>query len=83
MLAVREKERLVSLVLGISHTLPGWCAPASHLALTSNDIDIYRADMELETLIFDLDGTISDPFEGISKSVNYALESLELLCGRS
>lgn len=32
--------------------------------------------MELETLIFDLDGTISDPFEGISKSVNYALESL-------
>ena len=32
--------------------------------------------MEFETLIFDLDGTISDPFEGISKSVNYALESL-------
>jgi len=30
------------------------------------------------TLIFDLDGTISDPFEGISKSVNYALESLAL-----
>jgi len=29
-----------------------------------------------KTLIFDLDGTISDPFEGISKSVNYALESL-------
>jgi phosphoglycolate phosphatase len=32
--------------------------------------------MKYETLIFDLDGTISDPFEGISKSVNYALESL-------
>jgi len=32
--------------------------------------------MHPETLIFDLDGTISDPFEGISKSVNYALESL-------
>jgi len=29
------------------------------------------------TLIFDLDGTISDPFEGISKSVNYALEALD------
>jgi phosphoglycolate phosphatase len=31
--------------------------------------------MNLKTLVFDLDGTISDPFEGISKSVNYALES--------
>jgi len=28
-----------------------------------------------KTLIFDLDGTISDPFEGISKSINFALES--------
>jgi phosphoglycolate phosphatase len=28
------------------------------------------------TLIFDLDGTISDPFVGISRSVNYALTSL-------
>ena len=27
-----------------------------------------------KTLIFDLDGTISDPFEGISRSINYALE---------
>lgn len=34
--------------------------------------------MNLTTLIFDLDGTISDPFEGISRSVNYALESLGL-----
>ena len=32
--------------------------------------------MKPATLIFDLDGTISDPFEGISKSVNFALESL-------
>ena len=32
--------------------------------------------MRYETLIFDLDGTISDPFEGISRSINYALESL-------
>jgi phosphoglycolate phosphatase len=30
----------------------------------------------VETIIFDLDGTISDPFVGISKSVNYALDSL-------
>ena len=28
-------------------------------------------------LFFDLDGTISDPFEGITKSMNYAL----LKCG--
>ncbi len=32
--------------------------------------------MRYETIIFDLDGTISDPFEGISKSVNHALSSL-------
>ncbi len=32
--------------------------------------------MRYETLIFDLDGTISDPFTGISRSINYALESL-------
>ena len=33
--------------------------------------------MRYETLIFDLDGTISDPFVGISRSINYALESLD------
>lgn len=32
--------------------------------------------MRYETLIFDLDGTISDPFVGISRSINFALESL-------
>lgn len=32
--------------------------------------------LRYETLIFDLDGTISDPFTGISRSINYALESL-------
>ncbi len=32
--------------------------------------------MRYGTLIFDLDGTISDPFVGISRSINYALESL-------
>lgn len=32
--------------------------------------------MRFETLIFDLDGTISDPFVGISRSINFALESL-------
>ena len=32
--------------------------------------------MKYETLIFDLDGTLSDPFVGISRSINYALESL-------
>ena len=34
--------------------------------------------MNPTTLIFDLDGTISDPFEGISKSINYALESQDI-----
>jgi phosphoglycolate phosphatase len=33
--------------------------------------------MRYETLIFDLDGTISDPFVGISRSINHALESLQ------
>jgi phosphoglycolate phosphatase len=33
-------------------------------------------DLRYETLIFDLDGTISDPFVGISRSINYALETL-------
>jgi phosphoglycolate phosphatase len=32
--------------------------------------------MQYETLIFDLDGTISDPFVGISRCINHALESL-------
>jgi len=32
--------------------------------------------MQYQTLVFDLDGTISDPFEGISKSINHALGSL-------
>ena len=32
--------------------------------------------MQYQTLVFDLDGTISDPFEGISKSINCALDSL-------
>jgi len=33
--------------------------------------------MRYETLIFDLDGTISDPFVGISRSINHALEALQ------
>ena len=32
-------------------------------------------DVQYETLIFDLDGTISDPFVGLSRSINFALES--------
>lgn len=28
------------------------------------------------SVLFDLDGTLSDPFEGISRSINYALERL-------
>ncbi len=33
--------------------------------------------MRYATLIFDLDGTISDPFVGISRSINHALKSLK------
>lgn len=32
--------------------------------------------MKFQTIIFDLDGTISDPFVGISRSINFALETL-------
>ncbi len=35
-----------------------------------------EAALRYETLLFDLDGTISDPFVGISRSINYALETL-------
>ncbi len=34
--------------------------------------------MRYETLIFDLDGTISDPFVGIARSINHAFSSLNL-----
>jgi len=33
--------------------------------------------MPIDTLIFDLDGTISDPSDGIARSVNHALSLLE------
>ncbi|MEG2570336.1 MAG: HAD family hydrolase, partial [Clostridia bacterium] len=29
--------------------------------------------MKYSTVLFDLDGTLTDPFEGITKSVQYAL----------
>ena len=35
-----------------------------------------RAPQTLRAVIFDLDGTLTDPFEGISKSIVYALERL-------
>ena len=37
---------------------------------------VQAAWLRYETLLFDLDGTISDPFVGISRSINHALESL-------
>ena len=33
-------------------------------------------ELRYQTLIFDLDGTLSDPFVGISRSINYALQSM-------
>ncbi len=35
-----------------------------------------QAPLRYETLIFDLDGTISDPLVGISRCINHALEAL-------
>jgi phosphoglycolate phosphatase len=35
---------------------------------------LWRSLMTRAVLLFDLDGTISDPFEGIAVSINYALE---------
>lgn len=36
-----------------------------------------RVQLRYKTIIFDLDGTISDPFVGISRSINFALEALD------
>ena len=30
--------------------------------------------MDYRTILFDLDGTLTDPFEGITRSVQYAAE---------
>jgi phosphoglycolate phosphatase len=40
--------------------------------------DIYdsRADMEKRVLLFDLDGTLTDPVEGITRSIQYTLRKL-------
>ena len=32
--------------------------------------------MSVSTLLFDLDGTLTDPFEGITRSIQYALEKM-------
>lgn len=37
----------------------------------------YPALLKIRTIIFDLDGTISDPLVGISSSINYALEAYD------
>ena len=33
--------------------------------------------MDFTTLLFDLDGTLTDPKEGITKSIRYALDKME------
>lgn len=33
--------------------------------------------MAYQTILFDLDGTLTDPYPGISKSIAYALEKME------
>ena len=35
-----------------------------------------------DTVLFDLDGTLTDPFEGISNSIIYALKKFGILSGR-
>ncbi|WP_308809963.1 hypothetical protein [Roseibium aquae] len=32
--------------------------------------------MSKTTVLFDLDGTLTDPFEGITRSIQYALEKM-------
>jgi phosphoglycolate phosphatase len=34
------------------------------------------AHMSFSTILFDLDGTLTDPFEGITRSIQYALEKM-------
>ena len=50
---------------------------------------VQGGEMEKEYLLFDLDGTLTDPKEGITKSVRHALnafdievEDLDTLCWR-
>lgn len=33
-------------------------------------------DAAARTLLFDLDGTLTDPFEGITKSIQYAIQKM-------
>lgn len=47
-----------------------------HCLLKIGQVQHTSQQMRYETLIFDLDGTISDPFVGISRSINFALDSL-------
>ena len=35
-----------------------------------------------DTVLFDLDGTLTDPFEGISNSIIYALKKILYHCSR-
>ncbi|WP_346909653.1 HAD hydrolase-like protein [uncultured Roseibium sp.] len=37
---------------------------------------VYRAFMTYSTLLFDLDGTLTDPFVGITRSIQHALERM-------
>jgi phosphoglycolate phosphatase len=36
--------------------------------------------MQYTTLLFDLDGTLTDPYEGITNAIAYALRVLERPC---
>lgn len=40
----------------------------------SNKTKVYS--LEFNTILFDLDGTLTDPFEGITKSIQYALQKM-------
>ena len=40
-------------------------------------------DMKYKYILFDLDGTLDDPFEGITKSVAHAMNKFGIICDRS
>lgn len=43
-------------------------------------VETYRSNMSLQHILFDLDGTLTDPAEGIIKCYQYALERLHASC---
>jgi hypothetical protein len=53
----------------------------NYLLNRKNRIYLKKTNMPVFThIIFDLDGTLSDPRQGISNSIRYALEKMQMNC---